>query len=102
MASTKPTQAAKVTVLPFVVRTITPGGESQTLNCPECESPLNLIQPDEGDPCRLLGTCESCSAWGVLIELEQDWQKALLIEVPGGDELFRSYEQAEATRGREG
>lgn len=102
MASTKPTQAAKATILPFVVRTITPGGETQTLNCPACECPLNLIQPDEGDPCRLLGTCESCSAWGLLVELEPDWQKALLIEVPDGEELFRSYQQAEAARNREG
>jgi hypothetical protein len=94
VASTKPAKSAESTVLPFVVRTIEPGVESGALECPACQSPLNLIQPDENDPTRLIGTCESCSAWGVLVELEPDWQKALLIEVPGGDQVCENHEQA--------
>ncbi len=100
VASTKPAKSAESTVLPLVVRSIKPGEESGTLECPACASPLNLIQPDEGDPTRLIGTCESCSAWGLLVELEPDWQQALMIEIPGGEEVCRSYEQALIAAGK--
>ena len=62
----------------------TPGRGSRPLSCPDCRSPLNLIQPDENEPTRLLGTCESCSKWAFLVELEPDWKKVLLIELPDG------------------
>ncbi len=31
--------------------------------CPDCRSHVVIHQPDERRPDRLLGTCESCSAW---------------------------------------
>jgi hypothetical protein len=100
--SRKPAQSAPSTMLPFVVRTITPGA-SRRLRCPDCHSPLNLIQPDENEPARLLGTCDSCMKWSFLVELEPDWRKALLVELPGGDEILRGQAGLEpAPSGRSG
>jgi hypothetical protein len=82
--------------LPFVVRPIAPGRGSEPLSCPDCSSPLNLIQPDEAEPTRLLGICDGCSKWAYLVELEPDWKQALLIELPGADELHRAHAQASA------
>jgi hypothetical protein len=52
---------------------------------------LNLVQPDETEPTRLLGICDTCSKWAYLLELEADWKRALLIEVPGAEELRRAH-----------
>jgi uncharacterized protein YbaR (Trm112 family) len=89
--SPKPVPSAPSTILPFVVRTVTAGRGSRALCCPSCRSPLNLIQPDENEPTRLLGTCDSCAKWSFLVELEPEWRKALLIELPDGESLLRDY-----------
>jgi hypothetical protein len=89
VAPTKPAKPRSSSTHPFVVRTVRPGRKSRSLCCPSCHSPLNLIQPDEDEPTRLLGTCDSCSKWCFLVELEPEWRKALLVELPGGDELRR-------------
>ena len=81
-------------LLPFVVRPIASGRGSEPLSCPDCRSPLNLIQPDESEPTRLLGICDTCSKWACLVELEPDWKQALLIELPGSMELQRAYAEA--------
>jgi hypothetical protein len=81
--------------LPFVVRTTAPGPQSHILSCPACHSPLNLIQPDEYDPARLLGICESCTKWALLVELEPEWQKVLVVDLPDGPTLISSYRNAE-------
>jgi hypothetical protein len=81
-------------LLPFVVRTIAPGRGSEPLNCPDCRVPLNLIQPDETEPTRLLGICDSCTKWAYLVELEPDWKQALLIEIPDADEIRRAHAEA--------
>lgn len=102
MPSTKRVPSGSSTILPFVVRTIGPTRGSEPLSCPDCRSPLNLIQPDEIDPGRLLGVCDSCSKWAYLIELEPDWKKALVIELPDGDEVRRgpaNREDAPRTQG---
>jgi hypothetical protein len=83
-------------LLPFVVRPIAPGRGSGPLSCPDCRSPLNLIQPDETEPTRLLGICDTCSKWAYLVELEPDWKQALLIELPGSPELQRAHADAGA------
>lgn len=83
-------------LLPFVVKTIAPGRGSEPLSCPDCRAPLNLIQPDETEPTRLLGICDNCSKWAYLVELEPDWKQALLIEVPGSKELVRAHADASA------
>jgi len=66
----------------FVAWTITMGLGTRSLFCPDCHIPLNLLQPDENEPSRLLGTCETCSKWVFLVEIEPDWSKALLVELP--------------------
>ncbi len=83
-------------MLPFVVRTIAPGRGSRSLSCPDCRRPLSLIQPDESEPTRLLGTCDTCSKWAFLVELEPDWQKLLLIEIPDGEAIRRAHPEIEA------
>jgi hypothetical protein len=95
VASTKPAKPRSSSTHPFVVRTVRPGRKSRSLCCPSCHSPLNLIQPDEDEPTRLLGTCDSCSKWCFLVELEPEWRKALLVELPGGDELRRDHGEVE-------
>src|SRR5262245_3983325 len=87
------------TTLPFVVRTIAPGRGSRSLLCPGCCMPLNLIQPDENEPTRLLGTCEDCAQWAFLVELEPEWRKALLVELPDDESIRRDFERADDASG---
>lgn len=100
--SPRPVPSAPSTVLPFVVRTITAGRGSRALLCPGCRLPLNLIQPDENEPTRLLGTCESCSKWAFLVELEPEWRKALLVELPDDESIRRDFTQADDASGEPG
>jgi hypothetical protein len=74
----------------FVARTLSMGTGSPLLHCPDCEIPLNLLQPDENEPSRLLGTCESCSKWVYLVEMEPDWSQTLLVELPSGEAIRQS------------
>jgi hypothetical protein len=57
---------------------------------------LNLIQPDEKEPTRLLGTCETCGTWAFLVELEPEWRRALLVELPDGESILREHPEAVA------
>ncbi len=63
------------------------------LCCPDCQIPLNLLQPDENDPCCLLGACERCSKWVLLVELEPDWKKTRLVELPSGDAICHGLDE---------
>jgi hypothetical protein len=96
VASSKPVASATSSMLPLVVRTIEVGRGSHSLNCPDCHTPLNLIQPDEEEPTRLLGICETCSKWTFLVELEPEWQRVLLIELPDGEAIRRTHPEIEA------
>jgi hypothetical protein len=58
-----------------------------SLSCPECEVPLDLHQPDDNQPTRLLGICCACNRWYLLVETESDWTSALLFELPGAEEI---------------
>jgi hypothetical protein len=91
---TKRVPSGAATIVPFVVRTIAPGRESEPLRCPDCRLPLNLIQPDETEPSRLLGICDTCSKWSYLVELEPDWKQALLIELQGAEQIHRAHAEA--------
>lgn len=95
MPSPKRAPSEAATILPFVVRMLEAGRGSRNLRCPDCRSPLNLIQPDEGEPARLLGTCDTCEKWAFLVELEPDWRRVLLVELPDGESIRRAHEQAE-------
>jgi hypothetical protein len=83
-------------MLPFVARTIAAGRGSRSFLCPDCHAPLGLIQPDENEPTRLLGICDSCPKWALLVELEPEWQKFLLIELPDGETIRRVKPEIEA------
>lgn len=37
------------------------------VRCPVCESPMEVQQPDPDQPDRLLGICEGCKRWALLI-----------------------------------
>jgi hypothetical protein len=71
----------------FVARMVALGTGSPLLYCPDCGIPLNLLQPDENEPSRLLGTCESCSKWVYLVEMESEWIQTLFVELPNGEAI---------------
>ena len=56
--------------------------DGNSLFCPECEVLLDLHQPDHNEPTQLLGVCASCNKWYFLVEIEFDWNGALLFELP--------------------
>jgi hypothetical protein len=58
------------------------------VSCPGCKIPLDLHQPDNLDPSRLLGICERCRSWQV-IDLDLDRGQAILVLVPGRESLRR-------------
>jgi hypothetical protein len=66
----------------LVARAVTTNTGANSLCCPECQAPLDLHQPDEEQPAQLLGTCDCCSKWYFLMEIEPDWNGTLLIELP--------------------
>ena len=97
MPSSRPApKGPKPATVGFVVRTITLGQGAPRLCCPDCQIPLNLLQPDENDPSRMLGTCDHCSKWVFLLELEPDWTKSLLVELPSSDAIIRELDVAKS------
>ena len=52
------------------------------VRCTKCESPLELHQPDQGLPERLLGTCEDCYAWYLM-----DVTKGVMVLLPVGESI---------------
>src|SRR5262245_47419622 len=54
-------------------------------SCPHCDAgtALELHQPVDSAPERLLGTCSSCGRWFLLIEVGEDSREALMVELPG-------------------
>ena len=60
--------AAPVTAAEVKVQRPAPGGALDWVRCIRCSGPLNLMQPDNDSPERLLGVCETCDCWA-LIEL---------------------------------
>jgi hypothetical protein len=75
------------TTVGLLIRTIITEQDARLLCCPDCKLLLNLIQPDENQPARLLGTCDACSRWFFLVELEADWRKTVMVEIPSGEAL---------------
>jgi hypothetical protein len=51
--------------------------------CPLCEQELSLHQPDENLPSQLLATCDYCSAWYSLIDLNDEGSEVFMVELPG-------------------
>ena len=58
------------------------------VRCPDCEGALELNQPDERNPDRLLGVCERCSGW-FLMDLRPDQTAWMVVPLPDAA-FFRS------------
>ena len=89
--SMQPSQTvlSKSSALTFevVARPVPPDTGTGSLCCPACHVPLDLHQPDEELPSQLLGTCEWCSKWFFLVEIDADWNGSLLFELPGAEDI---------------
>jgi hypothetical protein len=57
-----------------------------SFDCQECQTTLDIHQPDEEHPSQLLGTCRSCGAWH-LVEIASDGSEAMLLKVPNLDDV---------------
>ena len=51
--------------------------------CTACLSPLELHQPDEQLPTRLLGTCSRCRSWFLIDAVEK-----VMVPLPDSDALI--------------
>jgi hypothetical protein len=71
----------------LVARAVGTDSWANSLCCPNCQVPLNLHQPDEERPSQLLGTCDCCSRWFLLVESELDWDGTLMFELPSADSI---------------
>ena len=70
--------------------------ESGAHGCPECQAPIDLHQPEESQPTRLLGTCSECSRWFLLIEMEDSCSRTFLVELPCADKIREFLEEFES------
>jgi hypothetical protein len=96
VSSSRPARTRTMSkTLGFVVQTLTVEQDSQPLCCPDCLLQFNLIQPDENDPSRMLGTCDGCSKWVYLVELEPDWRESMMVELPTGKVLHKELAKPE-------
>lgn len=58
-----------------------------SVDCLECDTPVEIHQPDSELPERMLCTCEQCQSW-YLLECDADADEALMILLPDPS-LFR-------------
>ncbi len=68
---------AQLDVIPFVRHAEDPAW----ILCPDCAEPLELHQPDERSPDRLLGICDCCRRW-FLIHPGRGASHLLLVALP--------------------
>ena len=59
------------------------------VQCPDCKEALDMHQPDERSPERLLGTCQGCSAW-FLIDMMPEEATWMVVTLP--DTAFRQFD----------
>jgi hypothetical protein len=57
-----------------------------TAVCRKCGRPLELHQPDEGQPDHLLGTCAGCGGWH-MIDAPPDQKEAYVVALPEFEQL---------------
>jgi C4-type Zn-finger protein len=71
-----------VTVFPIA------GGWPEPLNCPTCQAPLDLHQPQNDMPHRLLASCpcEECGVWYSLVP-SADRARVYLLRLPAIAEM---------------
>ena len=75
------------------VRVIAPDDGGSAPGCPHCESGLNLHQPDECTPDRLLATCDSCFRWYCLVELGDREMRVLMVELPSKSVIEKAFRE---------
>jgi hypothetical protein len=68
-----------------------------SVRCLNCDSPLELHQPDPELPERLLASCGQCDGWHV-ISLTADQTEAVIVLLPDCDTLRHTVTAAEAGR----
>jgi hypothetical protein len=78
--------STELDVIPFL--STAPPADLEWLKCGNCHFGLQTHQPDAQSPARLLGTCDGCGHW-YLIMLEPDMVSALMVALPE-TEAFRS------------
>jgi hypothetical protein len=66
----------------WVTRPVTMIPAASSLCCPDCQTALDLQQPDVDQPTQLLGICDGCSKWFFLVELEEQCNGTMLFELP--------------------
>jgi hypothetical protein len=66
-----------------------------SVRCLNCDSPLELHQPDPERPERLLASCGQCDGWHV-IALTADGTEAVMVLLPDCDTLRHAVVSAEA------
>jgi hypothetical protein len=66
--------------------------------CPDCGKSLSLHQPDENVPTQLLGTCEFCSRWFLLIDLENAWSELLVFDLPCEAAVRKIFKRIEVSK----
>jgi hypothetical protein len=71
----------------LVGHALSAGSWTNSLSCTTCRAPLNLHQPDEERPSQLLGTCDVCSRWFLVVDSELDWEGMLLVELPTAETI---------------
>ena len=65
-----------------------------SLCCPDCQVPLDLHQPDLGQPMLLLGTCGCCSRWFFAVDLDLDGNETVLLELPSAEAIRLAHTEA--------
>jgi hypothetical protein len=82
--------STELDVIPF--SSTTPPADLGWLVCGSCGLGLQSHQPDSQTPGRLLGTCDGCGRW-YLVLLEQDLVSALMVAIPESEAFRSAWEQ---------
>jgi len=76
-----PNATRRVPAVLDVILFSAPWGALDWVRCLLCSGPLNLMQPDNDCPERLVGVCEVCGRWA-LIEMAAGDSDAVMILLP--------------------
>ncbi len=73
--------------LQLVAREVITGSQAVFSECPNCEVALTLQQPDIQEPGELLGICECCLSWFLIVEDDENANRCLVLELPSADAI---------------
>jgi hypothetical protein len=76
-----------------------PPGGCEQLRCPACRAILNVHQPEDDVPNRLMAscTCEECALWLALV-VTPDRSRVYMVRIPSPPEMWEALSREE--RGR--